>query len=212
MELVSNNDVNNEYLKDLQEFKALLKKEGECLSLLPFTAQQTKVNNYKRLFISFALLFLFFAGYIGWHIIISGSLLPFGHYPVSIPLFLIFSLGCSAASLVCAFSLKPEFEALRFLLHAGKTKLRRAYAHRKMEFAHIHLETFEKECSAMKVKHAYQDSQERLDHLQEEASFLLKKINSMPFIHAQMRERLLNQTLLELKLRVERCVNSFEAA
>lgn len=198
------------YFGELEEFRKLLKVEGSSYKMQIFNHEKKRVDYYRVFFSCLSAIFLLLSIYIGFKMIQAGSNLPFGRIQWSNFVFLFISLSCAAGAGFIVYSMKPEIEVMRRLFSIIKERLKRSYTEKSMELAAIEMNTFDKERLKMKLKHAYQDAQEQIDHIKEETQFLLKKINLVPFMHEKLKNKLFNQTLLEFRIKSEHLVETFE--
>jgi len=196
--------------KELQEFRKLLKTEGLCHKKQPFTAKKTVVNGYKAFFAFLSLTFLLMSIYMGYELNHGISSLPFGKWQTSYFFFLTLSIICFISSGLAAYLMKVEIEIMHYLFRVTKARLKRAYNNKEADLELYKTHQFEREHMALKLKHAYEDCLEKIDHFKEETQFLLRKINSMPFLQVSRKEKLYNQTLLEFGLKIDSCVHAFD--
>jgi hypothetical protein len=118
----------------------------------------------------------------------------------------VFALSLGLAAYAIASSMKTEKEVAKHMEKKAKNKLQRIYRRKYAEFSYGQ---FADSSHSSWLDLCLRNAMDRIDHAYEENLQLFRQIHRKREIDAVMKEKLLNQALVELKTEFERITRDF---
>lgn len=197
--------------EDLNHFRRKIEEGRSGLHQYPYTVNKGKVIIYQMIFLLLSVIFfaaavhLYFS-HFNWvyYMIFSGML--------SLKSFLLcVCCGLGIATGGIAFSLKPENEIAEFSLRRALRKIKKIYR-RRVHLTHCaHFSSPKGMCAIRKGNVTiYEDLCDKMAMLREEVKMTLKRIRISKTLSDVQKEKLYNQSILELQFQLESLVVAYK--
>lgn len=201
---------NKDPFPELTQFKQLLNDEG-LDQFYDLEKHQKSVSTYRKIFLSFALLFLFLMSLILFQKTTAFYSLYFGNGLIAKIILSSLCGGISLISIMISVKIRAEKEAIQTLFRQAKMKLYRLYTakcsrigwKRFLVYLHIHHQ-------ASSMIQAYYDAIENIQDAKDSAFALMDQIFNVNHVELTEKKNLVNQTIGELKDKLNRILHSFK--
>lgn len=187
---------------DLKEFKESTPPPGQEL----YADKKRKVIHYRTIFLTFGIIFMSLAAYI------------FTKSPIWImsgvkPIICLFTFLLGIGAFTIAIALRYEKEAVRSIYHKALQQLYHAYVERKGSIDQDHemsfSETFKRK---MALKNPFLAAKAKMKGAEIESIDLMDRIVKAPNLNLAMKEKLFNQVLEELQLKLEHILHDYRSS
>lgn len=190
--------------QELHRFKMQIEENKSALHHYPYSLNHGKMLLYKAIFLGISLIFAALAGYL-YSIYFNWTFTLLFGTTGGVRSFLCgFSLLLSFAALVVGLWIRPEREIAHSIVNKIKQKGRKIFSKKKAELSgHMASPRIVSDHGNVLFREHYELWLEEINDIEEEVLLILQRITLSRVLSAKEKERLYNQALLELQLRLE---------